>query len=117
MGLDIHKTYKLYIGGNFVRSESGRYLAAKSPSATLLDNVCHASRKDFRDAVVAARAAFGGWEKKTACLRGQILYRAAEMLQNRAAELVNEIRRGTGATVARARREVALSIDRLIYFA
>src|ERR1051325_10095020 len=115
--LDVHKTYKLYVAGSFVRSESGRYLPAKSPSGALLDNVCHASRKDFRDAVTAARAAFGGWQKKTAYLRGQILYRAAEMLQNRAPELVHEIVRSTGVTAAAARREVALAIDRLVYFA
>ena len=81
--LDVRKTYKLYIGGNFVRSESGRYLPAQARSGAHLDNFCHASRKDFRDAMVAARGAFDGWAKKTAYLRGQILYRAAEMLQNR----------------------------------
>src|SRR5258706_2685012 len=115
--LDVHKTYKLYIGGNFVRSESGRYLAAQSAAGAPLDNVCHASRKDFRDAVVAARAAFEGWAKKSAYLRGQILYRAAEMLQNRASELVNEIARSTSASGAKARQEVSLAIDRLVYFA
>src|SRR5262245_13173829 len=81
--LDIRKTYKLYIGGKFPRSESGRYLSAKSPRGEHLDNYAHASRKDFRDAVVAARAAQDGWAKATAYNRGQILYRAAEMLQNR----------------------------------
>src|SRR5579871_1168494 len=82
--LDVKKTYKLYIGGKFPRSESGRYLPAKSAQGVHLDNYAHASRKDFREAVVAARAAFGGWSKATAYNRGQILYRAAEMLQNRA---------------------------------
>lgn len=115
--LEIRKTYKLYIGGSFVRSESGRCLQARSAGGALLDNVCLASRKDFRDAVVAARSAFDGWQKKSAYLRGQILYRAAEMLQNRAAELVNEIARSTGASADSARDEVALSIDRLVYFA
>ncbi|MEY2465940.1 MAG: hypothetical protein QOD03_461 [Verrucomicrobiota bacterium] len=115
--LDVHKTYKLYIGGSFVRSESGRYLPAKSAKGEMLDNVCHASRKDFRDAVTAARSAVGGWEKKSAYLRGQILYRAAEMLQNRATELVKEISRSTGASTAAANREVTASIDRLVYFA
>jgi len=115
--LEILKTYKLYIGGNFVRSESGRYLPAKSPSGEHLDNYSHASRKDLRDAVVAARAAFDGWAKRTAYLRGQILYRAAEMLQNRATELANEIARSTGSRPARARKEVTLAIDRLVYFA
>jgi acyl-CoA reductase-like NAD-dependent aldehyde dehydrogenase len=115
--LDVHKTYKMYIGGNFVRSESGRYLPAQSPDGALLDNYCHGSRKDFRDAVVAARGAFEGWAKKTAYLRGQILYRAAEMLQHRAPELTNEIVRSTGARLPKAKAEVALSIDRLVYFA
>src|SRR5712691_1166426 len=96
--MDVHKTYKLYIGGNFVRGESGRYLPAQSVAGAHLENVCHASRKDLRDAVGAARAAFDGWAKKTAYLRGQILYRVAEMLQNRAAELTHEIARSTGAS-------------------
>jgi acyl-CoA reductase-like NAD-dependent aldehyde dehydrogenase len=115
--LDVHKTYKLYIGGNFVRSESGRYLPALSKEGALLDNVCHGSRKDLRDAVAAARSACSGWAKKTAYLRGQILYRAAEMLQNRAGELEREIVRSTGASTTAARREVTLTIDRLVYFA
>src|SRR5712691_3541840 len=115
--LDVHKTYKLYIGGSFVRSESGRTVPANSAAGALLENVCLASRKDFRDAVAAARKAFDGWAKKTAYLRGQILYRAAEMLQRRAGELVDEITRSTGASPAKARREVTLAIDRLVYFA
>ena len=115
--LDVKKTYKLYIGGKFPRSESGRYLPAKSARGEHLDNFAHASRKDFRDAVVAARAATGGWGKASAYNRGQILYRAAEMLQNRAGELVTEIIRSTGVSPAKARREVALTIDRLVHFA
>lgn len=115
--LDVHKTYKLFIGGNFVRSESGRYMPAHAPGGGLLDNVCRASRKDFREAVTAARNAFDGWSKKSAYLRGQILYRAAEMLQNRAAELVHEISRSTGESPNRSQREVSLAIDRLVYFA
>src|SRR5580704_13662312 len=115
--LDVKKTYKLYIGGKFPRSESGRYLPAKSASGKHLDNFAHASRKDFRDAVTAARSAFDGWYKASAYNRGQILYRAAEMLQNRAAELVNEIARSTGESAAKARREVTSAIDRLVHFA
>jgi acyl-CoA reductase-like NAD-dependent aldehyde dehydrogenase len=115
--LDVKKTYKLYIGGKFPRSESGRYLPAKSPAGAHLDNFAHASRKDFRDAVVAARAAVDGWNKATAYNRGQILYRAAEMLQNRAGELVAEIARSTGVSTAKAKREVTLAIDRLVHFA
>ncbi len=115
--LDVKKTYKLYIGGKFPRSESGRYLPAKSAVGAHLDNYSHASRKDFRDAVVAARAAVGNWSKASAYNRGQILYRAAEMLQNRSDELVAEITRATGVTSTAAKREVALAIDRLVHFA
>jgi len=115
--LDVRKTYKLYIGGKFPRSESGRYLPANSARGEHLDNFAHASRKDFRDAVTAARAAVDGWSKATAYNRGQILYRAAEMLQNRAPELVHEISRSTGANTATAKREVTVSIDRLVHFA
>jgi acyl-CoA reductase-like NAD-dependent aldehyde dehydrogenase len=115
--LDVKKTYKLYIGGKFPRSESGRYLPAKSAKGEHLDNFAHASRKDFRDAVVAARTAVGGWGKASAYNRGQILYRAAEMLQNRAGELVAEIARSTDVSAAKAKREVTLAIDRLVHFA
>ena len=132
--LDVKKTYKLYIGGKFPRSESGRYLPARSAAGAHLDNYSHASRKDFRDAVVAARAAVDGWSLATAYNRGQILYRTAEMLQNRASELVTEIARSTGGSgtgvppvragrmptplnTAAAKREVKLAIDRLVHFA
>ena len=115
--LDVRKTYKLHIGGAFVRSESGRVLPAHSPLGKLLDNYSWASRKDVRDAVVAARSAFDGWAKRTAYLRGQILYRTAEMLQNRATELANEIQRSTGVRAPKAQAEVAASIDRLVHYA
>jgi acyl-CoA reductase-like NAD-dependent aldehyde dehydrogenase len=115
--LDVRKTYKLFIGGNFVRSESGRSLPARSPSGEVLDNICHASRKDLRDSVAAARPAAGGWAKKSAYLRGQILYRAAEMLEDRAAAMTEEIARSTGVATAQARAEVDLAVDRLVYFA
>lgn len=114
--LDVKKTYKLFIGGKFLRSESGRYLPAKSAKGEHLDNYSHASRKDLRDAVTAARAAFDGWNKSTAYNRGQILYRAAEMLQNRAVELAHEIARSAKVTAATAKREVTMTIDRLVYF-
>jgi len=115
--LEIRKTYKLFIGGNFVRSESGRSLPAHSPSGQLLDNFCHASRKDLRDAVAAARPAAEGWARKSPYLRGQILYRAAEMLEARANAMTEEIARSTGAAAAKARAEVDLAVDRLVYFA
>jgi acyl-CoA reductase-like NAD-dependent aldehyde dehydrogenase len=114
--LEVKKTYKLFIGGKFPRSESGRYLPAKSARGEHLDNYSHASRKDARDAVTAARGAFDGWNKATAYNRGQILYRAAEMLQNRAGELAREIARSTNVTPGVAHREVTVAIDRLVYF-
>ena len=79
--LAVQKTYKLFIGGKFVRGENGRVLAARDVAGQ--PNYCSASRKDFRDAVLAARGALAGWSKKSAYLRGQILYRAAEMLEMR----------------------------------
>lgn len=112
--LNVLKTYKLSIGGKFPRGESGRCAAALGPDGKSLGNYCVASRKDFRDAVVAARKAQPGWEKATAYLRGQILYRAAEMLQTRRAELAEELTRsGTKAAAA----EVDSCIDRLVHYA
>lgn len=116
--LAVRKTYKLYIGGAFPRSESGRCLPAfAADGKTCLANYCHASRKDLRDAVVAARKAVGTWGKATPYLRGQILYRAAEMLESRSAELVEEVRRATGKEAAEAEREVAAAIDLLVHYA
>jgi hypothetical protein len=113
--LSVLKTYKLYIGGKFPRGESGRVTPARSlDDRTHLANYCQASRKDFRDAVVAARKAQPGWEKASAYLRGQILYRAAEMSELRRAELEAELSR---AGVKQASREVSAAIDRLVYFA
>src|SRR3954454_11206521 len=115
--LEIRKTYKLYLGGSFARSESGKVLSARSRKGALLDNYSQASRKDLRDAVVAARGAFEGWAKKTAYLRGQILYRAAEMLQGRAGELVQELSRSLNVPKSKARREVDTALERIVYFA
>ncbi len=113
--LGVLKTYKLFIGGKFPRGESGRYLTARaSGSDAPLANYCHASRKDFRDAAVAARKAQPGWAKNNAYLRGQILYRAAEMLESRSAELVQEVGQ---ASRGKADREVEAAIDRLVYWA
>jgi len=114
--LEVRKTYKLYIGGNFVRSESGRFLRALSCDNQPLGNFAWSSRKDFRDAAVAARSAQPGWSKKTAYLRGQILYRAAEMLQSRSAELVRETTHAASDAKS-AEHEVAAAIDRLVYYA
>ena len=116
--LEVFKTYKLYVGGAFVRSESGKVVPAHGPGGkTVLANVCRASRKDFRDAVVAARQAFPKWSKTTAYLKGQILYRAAEMLEVRAAEMESEIVRSTGCSSASARREVADAVELLVHYA
>ena len=92
--LAVQKTYKLFIGGKFVRGENGRVLPARDSNGEILANYCRASRKDFRDAVKAARAAVAEWSKQSAYLRGQILYRAAEMLEMRRGELKDELMRG-----------------------
>src|SRR6266576_7234613 len=89
--LPVLKTYKIYIGGKFPRTESGRYYLMKSASGQPIANICQSSRKDFREAVVAARAAFSGWAKRSAYNRGQILYRIAEMLEGRAPQFVSEL--------------------------
>ena len=99
--LDVRKTYKLLIGGAFVRTESGRAYPATGGKREFLAHVPLGSRKDVRDAVKAARGAFAGWSGRTAYNRGQILYRAAEMLEQRSAEFVDAIRRSTGAVGGR----------------
>lgn len=115
--LGVQKTYKLFIGGKFVRSESGRVLPVRGNDRKPIANYARASRKDFRDAVTAARAAFAGWSKQSAYLRGQILYRAAEMLEMREGELQAELARGEVGAPAQARTEVSRAIDRLVHYA
>ena len=115
--LDVKKTYKFYVGGKFIRSESGKSLAAHSANGEFLDNFAWASRKDLRDAVVCARAAQDGWARSTAYLKGQILYRAAEMLQGRTVELVHELSRSLNVSHEVSRREVAAAVDRLVHYA
>jgi acyl-CoA reductase-like NAD-dependent aldehyde dehydrogenase len=114
--LEILKTYKIYIGGKFPRTESGRYYTAENTNKEVLANVCLSSRKDFREAVVAARGAQGGWASKAAFNRGQILYRIAEMLEGRKAQFIDELIK-QDASKEDAENEVLLSIDRLIYYA
>lgn len=114
--LDIRKTYKMLIGGAFVRSESGRALDVEAPGGRWLGHVCRASRKDFRNAVVAARKAASGWANTTAYLKGQILYRAAEMLEGRAAGF-EAVLQSIGLSPASAKAEVAEAIDLLVYYA
>jgi len=114
--LNVRKTYKLYINGEFPRTESGRFYEVRGKGGELLANACRGSRKDLRNAVVAARKAQGGWAGKTAYNRGQILYRIAEVCESRAGELIDELRRqGSGA--AEAKREVEAVIDRWVYYA
>lgn len=114
--LGVLKTYKIYIGGKFPRTESGRYYLLKDAAGAAVANVCLSSRKDFRNAVVAARSAQPGWAKATAYNRGQILYRIAEMLEGRSAQFVAELQQ-QGAAAAEAQAEVATSIDRVLYYA
>ncbi len=114
--LEVLKTYKIYIGGQFPRTESGRYYIATNKSGKKLANVCLSSRKDFRDAMESARSAFGGWSARAAFNRGQILYRMAEMLEGRKAQFIDELMQ-QDATKVQAEKEVNLSIDRLIYYA
>ena len=116
--LQVLKTCKMYVGGSFIRSESGKVLpAVAADGKTTLAQVCRASRKDFRDAVVAARKAFGKWSGMTAYLKGQILYRTAEMLEMRAGEMELEIMRSTGVNATAARREVADAVELLVHYA
>ena len=110
------KTYKLYIGGAFPRTESGRYTKLTNAKGEVLANVCRASRKDFRNAVQTAGKALPGWSGKSAYNRSQILYRIAEMMEQRAPLLVSEMVQ-MGYTEARAKAEVELCIDRSVHYA
>jgi len=112
----ILKTYKLYIGGKFPRTESGRYDILKTSRGAAVANICRGSRKDFREAVVSARSAAQKWGAASAFLRGQILYRVAEMLQGRASQFVQELEL-QGFTLREASRNAEASIDRLVYYA
>ena len=115
--LQVKKTYKLYVGGEFIRTESGRYDPIPDAEGDLLANVSRGSRKDLREAVRKARAAQPGWASKSAYLKGQILYRMAEMLDGRAESFEDLLRESRGATAVAARREVRAAIDRLVYYA
>ncbi len=114
--LEVLKTYKIYIGGAFPRTESGRYYIATNAKKEKHANVCLSSRKDFRDAVSSARGAFNGWSAKSAFNRSQILYRIAEMLEGRKAQFIEELQK-QGSTKIQADKEVIAAIDRLIYYA
>lgn len=110
------KTYKIFIGGKFPRTESGRYYQFTSKDEKFTANICTGSRKDFRNAVVAARAAQSSWASASAYLRGQILYRIAEILEGRREQFLAELKH-QGASASAANKEIDASIDRLVYFA
>ena len=115
--LRVRKTYKLYIAGAFPRSESGRSYPVASPVGELLAHAAQASRKDVRDAVVAARKAFPGWSGATAYNRGQVLYRIAEMLDGRREQFAAEVRAAEGGSAAAAVATVEQAIDRWVWYA
>jgi acyl-CoA reductase-like NAD-dependent aldehyde dehydrogenase len=115
--LTVPKTYKLYIGGKFPRSESGRTYEVTTAKGAFLANASQASRKDARDAVVAARAAQSGWADATAYNRGQVLYRIAELLEGRHAQFVDELVSSEGVSAAAARTQVDEAIDTWVWYA
>lgn len=115
--IDVRKTYKLFINGAFPRSESGRTYAVSDAKGRFWANASQASRKDARDAVVAARAAQPGWAGATAYNRGQVLYRIAEMLEGRRAQFEDEVGRSEGLSARRAAAVVDASIDRWVWYA
>jgi len=115
--LDVRKTWKLYIGGDFPRSESGRSYVVSDAKGHFLANASWASRKDARDAVKAARSAFGGWSARTAYNRGQVLYRIAEVMEGRRDQFEAELRAAEGLTAAKARQYVDAAIDRVVWYA
>ncbi len=115
--IDVRKTYKLYINGAFPRSESGRSYEVLDAKGRFVANAALASRKDARDAVVAARKAFTGWSHANAYLRGQIVYRIAEVMESRRAQFVSDLIVSEGLTEARANRAVDAAIDRIVWYA
>jgi acyl-CoA reductase-like NAD-dependent aldehyde dehydrogenase len=115
--LQVRKTYKLYVGGAFPRSESGRSYPVTDHKGRFVANVAMASRKDARDAVVAARGAFGGWSNATPYNRGQVLYRVAEMMEGRHDQLAAQVAAAEGLTGRQAGKLVAEAVDRWVWYA
>ena len=113
----VRKTYKLYIGGAFPRSESGHSYVVEDSKGKFVANAAHASRKDARDAVLAARGAFKGWSGRTAYNRAQILYRVAEVMEDRRPQFVEAVQQSEGLTAAKANAAVDEAIDRLVWYA
>jgi acyl-CoA reductase-like NAD-dependent aldehyde dehydrogenase len=114
--MNILKTYKIYIGGQFPRTESGRTYVVNDAAGNPIANVCQSSKKDIRNAVQAARKAFGPWSERSAFNRGQILYRIAEMLDGRKAQFMEELTQ-QGQTIERAQIEIEACVDRIVYYA
>ncbi|UOZ09837.1 aldehyde dehydrogenase family protein [Amycolatopsis sp. WQ 127309] len=115
--ISVAKTYKLYVGGKFPRSESGRVYPVTDAKGKFLANAAHASRKDVRDAVVAARKAFPGWSAATAYNRGQVLYRVAEVLEGRRDQFITEVSTSEGLAPKKAESTVDAAIDRWVWYA
>jgi acyl-CoA reductase-like NAD-dependent aldehyde dehydrogenase len=115
--IEVRKTYKLYIGGAFPRTESGRSYLVSTADGTALANACRASRKDLREAVRAARKAFPEWSAKTAMNRGQVLYRVAELMEGRREQFATEVAQAEGLVPAGARDVVSRAIDRWVWYA
>ncbi|MGW6447194.1 aldehyde dehydrogenase family protein [Lentzea sp. NPDC055074] len=115
--ITVAKTYKLYIGGKFPRSESGRSYPVSDAKGTFLANAAQGSRKDARDAVSAARKAFGGWSGTTAYNRGQVLYRVAEVLEGRREQFITEVASSEGVALKKAQSLVDTAIDRWVWYA
>jgi acyl-CoA reductase-like NAD-dependent aldehyde dehydrogenase len=115
--IDVRKTYKLYIGGAFPRSESGRSYVIRAADGSPIANACRASRKDLREAVRAARKAADGWADRTAMNRGQVLYRVAELMEGRRDQFVAEVAQAEGIEEAKSHELVARAIDRWVWYA
>lgn len=112
----VKKTCKMYVDGKFIRSESGHYYKLENKNGEVVANICRASRKDFREAVVAARKAQAEWAKKTAYNKGQVMYRIAEVLEGRTAQFIESLML-EGAHKQDASREITAAVDRLVYYA
>ncbi|HSH21505.1 MAG TPA: aldehyde dehydrogenase family protein, partial [Candidatus Caenarcaniphilales bacterium] len=115
--IPVRKTYKLYVGGQFPRSESGRSYVVRAPDGTPLANAVRSSRKDLRDAIRLARGAFAGWQTKTAMNRGQVLYRVAELMEGRRHQFVEEVAAAEGLSSGRAEAVVERAVDRWVWYA
>ena len=115
--LEVRKTYKLYVGGAFPRSESGRVFEVSTAKGAFAANMAKASRKDARDAVLAARKGFHSWSSATPYNRGQVMYRIAEVMEGRSSQFADELQLLGGGSAKKARLEVEQAIDRMVWYA